>query len=58
MWEHHGTMIFMTFKKGLDWNFPGPVAKILHFQGSGPRFVPWSGNWILQAATKNRVAVK
>ena len=35
-------------------DFPGvPVAKILCSQCRGPRFDPWSGNWIPHAATKS-----
>ena len=39
---------------GSYWDFPGgPVAKTLCSQCRGPRFNPWSGNWIPHAATKN-----
>ena len=35
-------------------DFPGgPVAKTLHSQCRGPRFDPWSGNWIPHAKTKS-----
>ena len=40
-----------------NWNsrdFPGgPVAKTPRSQCRGPGFDPWSGNWILHAATKS-----
>ena len=35
------------------WDLPGgPVAKTLCSQCRGSGFGPWSGNWILHAATK------
>ena len=35
-------------------DFPGgPVAKTLHSQCRGPRFDPWTGNYILHATTKS-----
>ena len=35
-------------------DFPGgPVAKTPCSQWRGPRFNPWSGNWIPRAATKS-----
>ena len=34
----------------------GPVAKTLCFQHRGPRFDPWSENWIPHAATKSSCA--
>ena len=34
-------------------DFPGgPVAKTLHPQSRGPRFDPWSENWIPHATSK------
>ena len=42
------------FPKKTHRDFPGgPVVKTLCFQCRGPGFDPWSGNWILHAATKN-----
>ena len=36
------------------WDFPGgPVIKSLCPQHRGPKFNPWSANYILQAATKS-----
>ena len=36
------------------WDFPGgPVIKSLCLQRRGPKFNPWSVNYILQAATKS-----
>ena len=48
----HFTSI-MLFKR-FQGDFPGGlVAKTLCSQFGGPRFDPWSGNWIPHAATKN-----
>ena len=46
--------IFSLYKSDkAHWGLPcGPVAKTLHSQCRGPRFDPWSGNWIPHATTK------
>ena len=39
-------------------DFPhGPVAKLPSSQCKGPRFNPWSGNWIPHATTKSSHAI-
>ena len=41
-------------KRTTYWDFPGgPVSKTLCSQCRGPKFDPWSGNWISHAITKN-----
>ena len=58
IWQNYfmnGESNNLKFKLGY---FPGgPVAKTLPSQCRGPRFEPWSRNWILQAATKNSHSV-
>ena len=45
--------VYMSIKKKYG-DFPGgPVAKVPSSQCRGPRFNPWSGNYIPHATTKD-----
>ena len=45
---------FLFSKSRKSWDFPGcSMAKTSSSQCRGPRFNPWSGNWIPYAATKS-----
>ena len=53
-WPHR---ILEWPSKGATGDLPGgPVAKTQRSQCRGPRFDPWSGNWIPHAATKSSCA--
>ena len=48
-----GSKQFAAESKSLEGHSPGgPVVKTLHPQCKGPRFDPWSGNWIPHGAAK------
>ena len=48
------TKIYFLIYEENNWrDFPaGPVVETLSSQCRGPRFDPWSGNWIPRAAAK------
>ena len=49
--------MLMTEFDSYLWDFPdGLVAKTPYSQSKGPGFYPWSGNWVLHAATKSSSA--
>ena len=61
--EYYNIYICFFFLRGISqnavlsiyWAFSGgPVAKTLHSQRRGPRFIPWSGNSISYATTKTQ----
>ena len=58
LWTFSAIIIVSTLK--MRWDFlGGPVARTLHSQCiGGPRFDPWSGNWIPHAPTKSSDATK
>ena len=46
--------LYILLKSLIIWDFPGsPVVNTLRSQHRGPRFDPWSGNYIPHAATKD-----
>ena len=51
-WTLHAITSILIRRRQRD--FPGgPVVKTPCSQCRGPRFDPWSGNWILHVATKS-----
>ena len=45
---------YLAVKSGKFWDFPGgPGVRTSSSQSRGPKFDPWSGNWIPHATTKN-----